>query len=300
MTIQTYGSKASAIRGARRAGLDVIALTFVQDGMTWTYAAAAPVAAAESVEPAPVAVEAETPDQMRARLSAETAAWLADEDMTDSQAVAVPGEAELAAPLTYDDRSGDIVQPGTLDAMIDSVAADQAVAAKTVADLTQAEALALFNEEEAMLNPARAYRCSFTIERAADHLALNAAQDYARKLGFSIMVTSPTGTEMVGTPKGKRAKAAIVGGKPRKEPKPAAAKGERAPKATGPNAKTAKMIELALRPEGVTRPQLAAEISDKAQPWTQMLKDAAEKFGYTFSSEREKGGNTVYRLIAAK
>lgn len=280
-TAQTYGSKASAVRGARRAGLQVDALTFVQDGMSWTWTTAA-VAAEPQAEVAAAPAE-ESPEAMRARLEAENAAWLAD-------------DAVQAAPAV------EIAQPGTLEAMIDTVAAEQAEAAEQVAQeaeksaaLTQTEALAAFTAEEAALNPARTYRVGFSFERAADHLALNAAQDMARKLGFSLQIITPTGEQMIASPKGKRAKSATVAGKPRREPKPAA---ERTPRAaaTAPNGKTAKMIAMACRPEGVTRPQLAAEISDKAQPWTQMLKDAAEKWGYIFTSEREKGGNTVYRL----
>jgi hypothetical protein len=53
----------------------------------------------------------------------------------------------------------------------------------------------------------------------------------------------------------------------------------------GPSPMLAEAIKLARRADGVTREELKS-VSNKQQPWTEMLKNA-ERFGYTFSTERE-------------
>lgn len=67
-----------------------------------------------------------------------------------------------------------------------------------------------------------------------------------------------------------------------------------------PTGKTAEIIRLAARDEGVTRAQLTATIGwgDKA-PWTQVLKKAAERFGYELTIDKDAGRATYFFTKAA-
>lgn len=66
----------------------------------------------------------------------------------------------------------------------------------------------------------------------------------------------------------------------------------------GPNAMVVSAIELARRPGGVTREQLRA-VSPKQQPWTAIIKDAADRWGYVYRTSEapaDSKSRTVYHL----
>lgn len=67
-----------------------------------------------------------------------------------------------------------------------------------------------------------------------------------------------------------------------------------------PAGKTAEIIALASREVGVTRKELTAAIGwgDKA-PWTQVLKKAAERFGYELTIDKDAGRATYFFTKAA-
>jgi hypothetical protein len=73
------------------------------------------------------------------------------------------------------------------------------------------------------------------------------------------------------------------------------------PKSEGPSLMVRKAIELAMRPQGVTREELKT-VSPKGQPWTQIIKKAAESYGYTYATQDAtpaQGGRVAYRLTKA-
>lgn len=87
-------------------------------------------------------------------------------------------------------------------------------------------------------------------------------------------------------------------------------KAPRTPKANGearktgearkPNENLLKAIELAQRPEGVTREQIRQLVTDRNLPWTMMFKDVAKRNGWAYSTSEATGGNArvAYHLKA--
>jgi hypothetical protein len=77
--------------------------------------------------------------------------------------------------------------------------------------------------------------------------------------------------------------------------------GGRTGRSTTPSPILQQAIELAMRPEGVTRAQLREHVTEKLLAWTIMLKDA-ERFGYVYSTSEATDGKsrTVYHLEPIK
>jgi hypothetical protein len=122
------------------------------------------------------------------------------------------------------------------------------------------------------------------------------ALEFARKLKVPVVIRDAETFEVlrhVAPVSKSAARQAAKAGKPAGERKPRGGPGRM--KKTEPEGMVAQMIEMATRRDGVTRPELAAKLSSKNQPWTALLKSAADRWGYEFSSERP-GKNTVYKL----
>lgn len=119
------------------------------------------------------------------------------------------------------------------------------------------------------------------------------ALEMCRKLGQPILITDLAGG-VLGTVD-KQTLATVKAAKAA----PKTPKGNGAVKAdTGPSPMVQKALELATRKQGVTRGELAP-LTPRQQPWTQILKEAASKYGYNFAvvdAESGRGGRVAYQL----
>jgi len=213
--VKTYFDKSTARKAAKSAGLDLTRLTFVKtDDGRWGWAGPQPDPETDAIDPAVMAdhpVATETPDQMRARLESETISWLSDGDQITA--------------------TEEIAQIGRIDVVIDPVSADLSAKVEAITAQTDAALIDKIEAEDATLDPNSTYTISFKIERKNDALACVAAHDYAKKLGFGILMIGPTGLQFVAFPNTKAAKPA----------KSAAAT------SAAPREKTSAMMEAAQR-----------------------------------------------------
>jgi hypothetical protein len=139
----------------------------------------------------------------------------------------------------------------------------------------------------------------YTLGVQATHVMQSAAVTQAltlsKALGVPCAVAGPDGVvlrivDYVAVMAAKRAAGKRSGGG-------AVAPRKRDPNAQ-PNPMTAAAIKLARRPEGVTREQLRA-VSPKQQPWTAIIKEAADRWGYVYRTSdapADSKSRTVYHL----
>lgn len=307
----SFVSKSNAVRAARKSGLDVSTLTFVQDGMRWTWQEPAEADdAAEPVRMVQLSSEATDYSVIPYEGATEAAQQLADAEgvtitvrdaLTDEvletvDAADEPGDREpffSPMPAVEDEAVEDeadeseavgadasaVVQGDTLDSLMDM--AVEAQTATMEADMRSDEqkmtdALKAIAAEDAALDPARTYTVTFKFEQKTPHLGLQTAREFAKRLGFGFIVTRPDGKEFPAMPKGRMPKAPKAA-KPAKEAKQAKA-AVKAPKAangngnaTGPTGKKAQMVEMCLRPEGASPKELAEALDWTGAPWKWFL-----------------------------
>lgn len=195
----------------------------------------------------------------------EVAAKNLNEDFDDGQVTGAPAyEDTVTEPL-----------PGSLDEQ----AALDAEPSQVAAEGEKAEEAEEPAQDDEILMQLRVY------------LRADTACATARKI--ATLVGNPVNIHMVG---GNLVQTIQPGERAERAAKP---KAERAAKASDgqPSGKTAQIIELARREEGVTRAQLTETIGwGKQAPWTSVLKNAAERFGYDLVINKD-GRIATYFLV---
>lgn len=269
---KTYSSRSNARAGARSANMDLTGLALAQDAdgrWAWMPVAeaivappAADTALADGGQDAdPIADEiaagtdiAEAEEEEGEAGDRETFVPHPDEVVQQTTAdLAAELRAELAADVaeTAHAEGIEVRQFGTLDAMVDAVAGEQAQQSEGIeADMTQKaqDATAAMLAEEAAIPAGSAYQISFMIERKTQAQATAAAREFAKKLGFGILVTGPVGGTFAVLPGGKAPKAA----------KPAAP--------AAPRGKAADALAMAAQGILPTAPNFTAETHKAGRP----------------------------------
>jgi hypothetical protein len=130
----------------------------------------------------------------------------------------------------------------------------------------------------------------FRIIGVPDFDAPKTALAFARQLNMLVAIFDKNGKllrtmdpRIGGSKKQKRASSKPAGG------------GKRS---TEPSGMQAQLIALATRKQGVTRAQIAVEVSDRKLAWTTMIRDC-ERFGYTYRTTEAaegSGARVVYHL----
>lgn len=292
MSTKTFATASNARRAARDAGFTLDQVEIVQDGARFSYV----VKSAPEVE-----AEAEAP----AVTQAAGQLWLSDDDGEDYGPVNEGAATETAAALAVKEGKTIYVKNGqgftvhTATAPAPQVEAPAPTAPAPEVDPAPAPtstgpaSYALdeaFNRLKEGLE-GQIFVVSFVIGRDNEADAIKAGTAFAKKLGFEGMVRLAGASAAI-----------IVPAKVVKAPK--APKADGAPKVGRPksNEVTGVMklaVDLASRPAGTTRPQMDEANGGKQQPWTMLLKQAAERLGRTLDITKDDKGRATYFLRTA-
>jgi hypothetical protein len=194
----TYSTASNARRMARKQGLADFAICALPDGRF-------------AISTAGAVIEAATAKVARAKAKAAAA----NPAVTPAQAGILAAEADTA-----EDIEAEVTNAGTIEDMIEAAQAVQAEAveaevkglAQTAAEV-RAQTLALIREEDANVDPAKAWTLTFRFEAPNADKAEDMIAVYAKKLGFNVIAAGPQGREIFGLASGRKTVKARAEGK---------------------------------------------------------------------------------------